>query len=185
LGLDGIKLVNASPNIIGLSTDSIAIKLHAINSIGLDGARIISESPGILTYAVESLAKKVRTIRAISRLWGYEQEVADNVIENIPQILSHKPGKIRTVATVASELLTQQSEIGVREVQGALMQNIERVVAAYLLHREQINTPADIKRLARRFEKTEPAELREMILNANSISPGDPVLKQYLRAYPV
>jgi hypothetical protein len=163
LGLDHKRVIDQNPTVISLSPQTIRERIESIGQLKLNATSLINRVPVILAYAPDSLSRKVRSLRAIGRLWKMPEAQVLELIEAWPQILTYRPGRLRTLARVANHTLDTKHEINTPGIRRIVMHNLEAVMVGYLeegsIFTRKLGEPA----------------LRKLI----NQYPDDPVVKAY------
>jgi len=87
-GIDGPKVINAMPSILGYAPESVREKLNNLAGLGIDGPKVINAMPQILGYAPESVREKLNNLAGL----GID---GPKVINAMPSILSLAPESVR------------------------------------------------------------------------------------------
>lgn len=185
--IEYLKIGAANSHVTGAA---LYEKLDALATYGFDVSRMLSSSGslGWLNLSYGSIIERIQPYYAAARLQhgdsaDYRQVALDFVAE-WPSALGYRPGRVRTLTRIGSAIAanTCNLDTGLTAVRSLMIQNLEKVVAAYLTNTSTARSLRTVASQARRdYADYDADELRAMIAQR----PSDPVVKEYLKTYPL
>lgn len=183
---NGSNLDHKSPlaSAVHTNTKTILNSLDILYLNGLSGVDILRENPFIGNLSVKLIQTKFRTMHGLAWALGWSRDTykedVNRAVESRPVALNYSLDSMHILARIGSVLFrVQKPDISHLNL---LSEPLERTVAAYLEHGNAISTSKGLLSRARRYtgEYTKD-ELRGYIAQ----HAGDPVVKRYLRSYPI
>ena len=189
-GIDQVRYFQTSAVNGCMPGTALQEKLDALAAYGFDVSRMLSSGDRLawLNLSYGSIIERIQPFYAAARLVSggsanYRQNALDFVAK-LPSALNHRPGKVRTLTRIGSAIAanTCSLDTGLTVVRSLMIQNLEKVVAAYLTNASTARSLRTIiSHAGQNYPDYDKDELRAMIAQY----PGDPVAKEYLRTYPL
>ncbi|MEK7153309.1 MAG: hypothetical protein AAB834_05145, partial [Patescibacteria group bacterium] len=183
--VDGVSAVNTLPALLTHGVDTIIRHLDGLDKLGFDSTQLVNANVGCLTLSTEAVQERLQAMYAAVRAWGWPDYKAyvNRMVTELPTILSSKSDRTRLLARIATRLLPQynQNQIRPADIRTLYIATPEMVVAAYLQRGLVIRSIAGLIYYTRRNEHLDREALKGLIAQ----HPDDPVVKAYLRGYPI
>ncbi|HJQ08111.1 MAG TPA: hypothetical protein VJ836_01365 [Candidatus Saccharimonadales bacterium] len=185
-GIDIAALLKSRPELVTYSAKEHLERLDNFEAFGLDSARVVNGFAGAQTYGSKAVQIKMYAMYAAARTFGWDdyKTIANDTVEEQPELLAQPPGMIRILAQIAARTMLphEPSDVPLATIRALLGLRVEKAVAAYLERRSVIRSPDGLISQAHDRYKNWPIQaLQGLILH----SIGDPVVKTYLRNYPI
>ncbi len=185
LGVSGSAVLKRQPRWLHGRPENPIDNLRYLDGLGINVFEILKRFSGttVLLQRQPVIASKITALYKIAqtlKVDDYRLGVHD-AVERYPGILSRTRNRYLTMARIGGVLFKSPSDVSFVYLRDLFIQNIERIVAAYLEKRSTGCTASELRTAADAMGDFTTKDLRAYIAG----HPDDPVVQTYLRGRPV
>lgn len=191
-GINGLEIFAAHPSSLNYSRNRVAEWVRQLDADGVNGAKLVQDNPNTLRISAGLIIKKREAWREFisSTGSGNSNEIVNKLTDQFVASFSISLNKITTIAQVIREIMPAYviSPDDINSIRGLCITPIEDTIAAALLHRHAIRSPAGLRYQAAYIQdrirdgSRSKGEILGFIANAD---PDDPIVSKYLEAFPI
>jgi hypothetical protein len=185
----GVDLTTASATHTILTHPvSVIESMDSLTQHGINAIKAANIDLGFIGNSPQKLAEKIRVAYSLARAWGWPRETykddVNRILESDPLIFHYSAHHLRVLGRISTALSFEQrapAEEVSRDIHGLVATGLAKAVAAYLTYGQDITSPRGLRQRTRELAAFRSEELRGYIAQY----PDDPVVRCYLRGYPI